>query len=302
MVSSLLRWTGYLLGTVVLLVILAVGGIYLYSELRMRADYEVTVDTLTVRADSATLARGRHFARTRGCRDCHGNDFGGTTLIDDPMMGTLAGSNLTSGEGGIGDEYGKNDWIRSIRHGVGPDGRPLVFMPSYEYAPMGREDLAALIAYLERLPPVDRPKGPVEVGPMGRLLYVSGRLPQLLSAEIVEHDRRIPTAPSVDSSATYGEYLAVTCTGCHGEDLAGGPIPGAPPSWPPATNITPHPEEGIGPYGKEEFIRAVRTGQRPNGEMIDDVMPFGQFQELTRTEVVALWNYLQTVPPRPTGG
>lgn len=302
MLSSLLRWTGYLLGAVLLLVILAAGGVYLYSEVRMRADYEVSVDTLTVDADSAALARGRHVARTRGCRDCHGNDFGGATIIDDPMMGTLAGSNLTSGQGGIGDEYAKNDWIRAIRHGVGPDGRPLIFMPSYEYASMGRKDLAELIAYLERLEPVDRPKGPLEVGPIGRLLYVSGNLPQLLSAEIVDHGRPIPTAPPADSTVTYGEYLAHGCTGCHGEDFTGGPIPGAPPSWPPATNLTLHPEDGIGHYGKEEFIRAVRTGQRPDGQMIDEVMPFSQFQELTRTEVVALWNYFQSLPPRPSEG
>lgn len=300
MIAALLRWGGYLIGTVVLLAILGMTGLYLYTGWAFRTTYDIEVDSLTVPQDSATVARGRHVARTRGCRDCHGNDFGGATIMDDPLTGTLSGSNLTPGTGGIGDEYDKEDWLRAIRHGVGPGGRPLMFMPSYEYAKIGREDLGALIAFLEQVEPVDRPKGDLTVGPMARLLYAVGNLPQLVSAEIVDHRRPIPTAPPQDSSVAYGEYMAVTCTGCHGSDFAGGPIPGAPPSWPPATNLTPHPEDGIGSYSQEEFIRAVRTGQRPDGTMISDVMPVSQFQELTRTEVVALWAYLQTLEPKPS--
>lgn len=300
MIRSVLRWVAYLLGTLLGLVLLVVGGIYLYTSATFGSTYDVELDSLTVDRDSATIARGRHVARTRGCRDCHGSDFGGATVVDDPMMGTIAGSNLTPGEGGVGDSYQKEDWIRAIRHGVGADGKPLLFMPSYEYTRLGRKDLAALIAFLEQLEPVDRPKTPVEIGPMARALYTAGDLPPLVSAEMIDHERPIPQAPPADSSLTYGEYMAVTCTGCHGEDFTGGPIPGAPPSWPPATNLTPHPEDGIGHYSKEEFVRAVRTGQRPNGEMIDEVMPLSQFQEMTRTEVVALWEYLQTLEPKPS--
>lgn len=39
---------------------------------------------------------------------------------------------------------------------------------------------------------------------------------------------------------------AVPCTGCHGAHFGGGAIPGAPPDWPAARNITPHPTAGIG--------------------------------------------------------
>lgn len=295
MFTTIIKGAGYVVGAIVICLVLAAGGLYWYTSSTFETEYDVPVDTLTVSTDSATISHGRYIARTRGCRDCHGEDFGGATVVDDPMVGTLSGSNLTPGEGGVGAGYDQDDWIRAIRHGVGPDGRPLMFMPSYEYAELGRRDLAALIAYLDQLPPVDRPRGPVRIGPMARALYVAGDLPQLVAAELVDHARPIPSAPTVDSTTAYGEYVATTCTGCHGSDLSGGPIPGAPPDWPRATNITAHPQDGLVGYDRASFLHAMRTGQRPDGRPIDPVMPFSQFREMTRVELVALWNYLQTL-------
>ena len=65
------------------------------------------------------------------------------------MIGTLRAPNLTPG--GVGGTYTDTDWIRALRHGVAPDGTPLVFMPSWEYYYLSKEDLGALIAYLKQL-------------------------------------------------------------------------------------------------------------------------------------------------------
>ena len=69
----------------------------------------------------------------RGCTDCHGDLLAGSVFWDDGAMGTLYASNLTGGRGGIANVYSDAAWVLAIRHGIGPDNRPLLFIPSHEY-------------------------------------------------------------------------------------------------------------------------------------------------------------------------
>jgi hypothetical protein len=69
----------------------------------------------------------------------------------------------------------ERDWVRAIRHGVGPDGRPLVFMPSHEFYPIGDDDLSAMITYMESVPAVDRVNPANRIGPLAALLTRRGR-------------------------------------------------------------------------------------------------------------------------------
>ena len=41
-----------------------------------------------------------------------------------------------------------DDWVRTVRHGVKPDGTPLFIMPSDDYARFSDADLAALTALM----------------------------------------------------------------------------------------------------------------------------------------------------------
>lgn len=299
---KLFRGTLYFLSGAVVLAVLLVGGLYLLSAWHYNETYAVEAAAVPIPAldDSAAIATGRHLAVTRGCADCHGANYGGKTFIDDPMMGTITGANLTSGRGGIGAHYTDADWVRALRHGVDPQGKPLVFMPSDEYTHLSDEDLGALVAYLKQLPPVDNVVPEPAPGPMARLLAVraAGGVPTL-AAEQIDHEaaRSREAAPPPRANAQYGAYLAPTCTGCHGQDFAGGPIPGAPPDWPAAANLTPHPTSGLGTWSIVDFIRALRTRRRPDGSHISDVMPAAMSQ-MTDTELGALWAYLQTLPPQ----
>ena len=76
-------------------------------------------------------------------------------------------------------------------------------------------------------------------------------------------------------------------------------IPGTPPDWKPAANITP---AGVGHYTEADFFRALREGKRPGGAPIDPFMPFEYTRNLTDDEIRALWLYLRTVSPKPFGG
>jgi len=95
-------------------------------------------------------------------------------------------------------------------------------------------------------------------------------------------------------SVSYGRYLARVggCFSCHGENLAGGHYEGA-PSDPPAQNITPG---GIGSWRQADFMRALRTGRRPDGSAINPFMPSNTFANMTDDEVAALWQFVRTVP------
>lgn len=295
-----LKRAAFLLGGAVVLIILLIAALYLISARHYSETYAVEARAVSIPTGDSAVAWGRHLAATRGCTDCHGADFGGKTFIDDPMMGQLAGANLTSGEGGIGTRYTEADWVRALRHGVDTQHRPLAFMPSDEYTHLSDEDLGALIAFLRQLPTVDRPVPEPAPGPIARLLTVMGNggLPTL-AAEKIDHEaaRSRRAAPPAGPTAAYGEYLAPSCTGCHGKDFAGGSIPGAPPSWPEAANLTPDPEAGLGTWTREDFMRALREQRRPDGSQISAVMPAAMGQ-MTDTELTALWGYLQTLPPK----
>lgn len=294
LMRTFLRWTARILGLLLLIIVIAAGGLYAASAYRLNQNYDVSIDPISIPSDSAAIAHGRHIAVTRGCGDCHGSSLAGSTAVDDPMIGSLRGSNLTPG--GVGAAYSDEDWIRALRHGIAPDGSPLVFMPSFEYYHLSDRDLRALIAYLKQLPSVDRKMSDPELGPMGRAMVVTGQGNFRLSAARIDHDAPRPEAPKPGPTVAYGEYLSHSCMGCHKPDLSGGPISGAPPSWPPAANITPH-EDGIGTWSKNDFYRAMRQQVRPDGSPIDPVMP-ADMGKMTDQELTALWLYLQTVTPK----
>jgi mono/diheme cytochrome c family protein len=282
-------------------VLVCAAAVYGFSEARYRKQYIVTPRTVAARPDSATVARGAHLVNSfGGCVECHGANLGGKMVIDDPAIGRVYGANLTRGKGGIGSALTSLDIVRAMTHGVGRDGRPLKVMPSTDYVHLTDEDLAAIVAYVQAAPPVDGAQPAVTVGPMGRALFVAGKLP-ILHAERIDHATAKAMAVQAGPTPEYGRYVAsVGCKGCHGETLAGGPIEGGAPDWPQAANLTP--AGRIKAWTEAEFTQVLRTGKRPDGSTVNPVMPIRLTKNLTDEEVHALWLYLRTLPATPTGG
>jgi mono/diheme cytochrome c family protein len=223
----------------------------------------------------------------RGCTDCHGEDLGGELMVDDPALGKIYATNLTRGEGGVGNDYTDEELELAIRHGIDTEGKGLLIMPSQEYFILGDPDLSAIIAYIRSLPPVDRSIP----DPNLRLI---GQLPPM-SAEIIDHQAQRPPAPEIEANAVYGEYLATGCTGCHGQDFAGGPVPGRPPDFPIASNLTL--VGNLAAWDEADFINALRTGVTPEGKVMEpEVMPWPATAQMTDTELRALWAYMQSLP------
>lgn len=297
-----LRWIGIVVGSLLTLTLIAAGVLYALSQRRIAHRYEVAGHEVPVPEDSAAVARGEHIANIRGCLGCHGEGLAGASFIDVPVVARLHAANLTRGEGGVAAAYASNsDWERSIRQGVAPDGRALLFMPAHEFYPLSDDDLGALIAYIRSRPAIDRDFPAQSVGPVGRLLFLSGKL-KLLPAELVDHEAARPAAPEPGVTPEYGRYLATTCTGCHGDGFSGGPIPGAPPEMSVPRNITPDSVTGIGKWNEADLAKALRTGVRPDGVPLGKDMPVELFSHLTDDEIAALWSYLRTVPAKAYGG
>jgi mono/diheme cytochrome c family protein len=293
--SKILRGIGYALAGLVGLIVLAGAGVYGVSSHRMSKTFTVPEHKITPHTDSASLARGARLVRIRGCVDCHGQDLGGNVMFDDAALGRLSGPNLT--KGGRGAELDAQDFERAIRHGVRRDGSPLRVMPSVEFTTLADDDLESMIGYIQSVPPVSKPPIPSVVGPLIRVLFVAHQV-DLLSAEEIDHSKPHIAHIDADSSPKYGEYLASGCKGCHGDGLSGGKIPGGPPDWKPAANITP---TGIGRYSEANFTNILRTGKRPDGSMVDSIMPYRLTKEMSDLELKALYAYLKTVPPKEFG-
>jgi cytochrome c553 len=282
----------------VALVLIIVAVVYGNTYYRMHRTHTVAVQQVAIPTSEEALARGQHLVKTRGCADCHGKDLGGNLVINDPMAGELHGSNLTRGSGGLPADYTDADYVGAIRHGIAKDGRALLLMPSIEYAELSDEDLGAAIAYLKTVPNVDRERGPVAPGPIIRLLMTLGQFK--IAAEEINHTAVRPKSVAADINLEFGKYVAATCTGCHGENFSGGKIPGAPPHWPEAANLTVHPSAGASTWNETQFLHALRAGERPDRTKLNPIMP-AAFGQMTDVELKALWMYIRSLPPFEKG-
>ena len=260
---------------------------------------DVDLDALAL---ERAVERGRHLVNARyACIECHGDDFGGGLMVDDPMVGSLHGPNLTGGEGSRVADWSVADWDRAVRHGVFPDGAPS-FMPAEDYQRMSDRELSDIIAYVRSFPAVSRVVEPPRLGPLGTFLLATGQLP--LSVMLIEdHQSAHATAPpEAAPTVEFGRHLAGVCTGCHRADFRGGPIAAGPPDWLPGANLTPH-AEGLEGWTFEDFRTVMREFRRPDGTELRPPMTLMQryIANMTDVELEALWAYLQTLEPQPTG-
>lgn len=295
---KILKVVGWVAVSVGGLVAVAGGVVFAVSKAKVGKTYGVTVKPVRIPTEAAAQERGRHIAHTRGCVDCHGKDFGGAKVIEDGAMGRVYGPNLTTGTGSRVATWKDEDWVRAIRHGVGPDGRGMFVMPSEEYAHLSDEDLGAVIGYLKTVPPVNRERVPLELGPVTRVLLTAGKMK--LAAESIDHANLRPASVAPGVTVEYGRYVAASCTGCHGANFSGGKIEIGPPSWPQASNLTPQADAGIARWSEADFLKTMRTGKRPDGTEVDPVMPRA-FGGMDDTELRALYAFLKTLPPVAKG-
>lgn len=288
MIKKIFKWIGIVLGSLLVLAAVVAGILYANGSARLAKRYEIRVEPVAIPDDRESIERGRKWAAVL-CTDCHGMDFSGKALVDDPAIGFIPAPNLTSGPGGAGTSFTDADWIQVLRHGIDPnEGRALIAMPSMNYFYLSDRDLGEIIAYLKTIPPVDHDMGEPRISFLGKVLLAAGGFGKdILPAETIQHDGQRPQLIEPGLDVEYGGYLVrvIGCRDCHGEDLTGGksPEPGAPY----APDITSTGTMGI--WSKETFINSVRTW---NGT----AMPWLLLKPLDDWELEAIYLYLQSQP------
>ena len=257
--------------------------------------------------DAKLVERGQYLATLAGCVGCHtplgptGPDFskayaGGMKVTEE--FGTWIGPNITPHpETGIG-KWTDEQILAAIRDGKRPDGTMIkAIMPYPFYTGMTDDDGKALVAFLRSLPPIENK---VEKGDI--------KLP----------DMPAPQVPRVDDTSDpvkHGQYLAslMHCAMCHtpmtpqGPDMskmwAGGFEMKVPPEfgtgvlW--SSNITSHPETGIGKWTEEDIIAAVKVGVRPDKTPILGPMALyvPLWSQMKDDDAKALAAFVKPLPP-----
>src|SRR6516165_12242474 len=106
-----------------------------------------------------------------------------------------------------------------------------------------------------------------------------------------------------------GSYLVNSigaCGNCHGRDaafnrtpdLAGGVAEDREGVGHVVfSNITPHPETGIGKWTEADIVVALRNGKRPDGSIIGPPMPIPVYRELSDQDAMAVAAYLLSSQP-----
>ena len=300
MIGRILRWIGVGVGVIVVILVIACVAIYAASNRKLTRVYDTPAPALSIASDSATLARGEHLAvAIAKCTECHGPDLGGQVMIPDAKFALVVAPNLTRSPSGVGGSYSDAAMARAIRHGVRHDGTPLLIMPSASYWGFNDADVAAIVAWVRSRPPVDHTLPATKPGPISRVLFALGKLP-IIDAEVIDHSAQAPPTPPAGPTKVYGEYLVGVggCTGCHGPGFSGGHIPGTPPEWRTAANITP---AATRTWTEADFFKVLREGKSPRGVQLDTLMPYRYTRFMTDDEIRAVWAYLQTVPPKEFG-
>jgi mono/diheme cytochrome c family protein len=239
-------------------------------------------------AEAVALGK-RIYAVRSGCIDCHGPDLAGVPIMEDEAMGFIYGANITPFKT---HQRTDAELARAIRYGINHEGRSLRAMPSFDYEGLSESDLSALIAYLRSVPSVEKSDRENRFGPVSKLLSAFGKLPLLFPARFIDQTKGFADKPAEGPTAEFGQYLVQSCTGCHGAQLTGGPIPGGDPKWPAASNIRMGKNSG---WTAESFHRMIESGVGSNGAAIRPPMPVIALQQMDPTERAAIWQYLSTL-------
>lgn len=159
--------------------------------------------------DIASIARGDHLVKTRGCGGCHGDDLQGQR-----MWGYAVAPNLAQ----LVRQVSPAEIEAAVRHGIGHDGKALYSMPAYSFIRLRNTDLADMIAYLRsvQVRPHDLPRATLP----WTIRFDLARGTDQAIAGFLSKVPALKHAADEDSAVARGEYLAMTtCIECHGFSL-----------------------------------------------------------------------------------
>ena len=307
--KKVMKILGLVLGSVVLLLV----GFTAYVAAVGISTYDLpATPTVTIEVTPARVARGEVIASIQ-CMSCHAdkdNRLTGKYMAEVPaMFGKLYSKNITQDkEKGIGN-WTDGELIYFLRTGVRRNGSYAPIMP--QYPNLADEDLKSVVAWLrsDRFPVQASSQEP----PASEFSLVSKLLTHTLMKPL-PYSPMLIARPDSNNAVALGKYTADAigdCYACHSADLIdqdklsppktkgyyGGGIEMVGEGGHPVitANLTFDEQTGIAKtYTKEQFIRAVKGGVRPDGTILK--YPMEPKMLLSDREVGAIYEYLKTVP------
>ena len=276
--ATVLRWAGYALGFLLVLLLIAAAAVWLISSHKLTASQQAKPEHLA-QPTQEQLADAERQARILGCFSCHGEGLRGNKMFDEPHVGTVWAPNLTRVAAHATDEQ----LAQAIHQGIGTNGRALMIMPSEDFQHLDDQQVAALIALIRRLPRGGSDVPPNVYGPIGRIGLVIGKFktaPQLVSEYATQEP--IPAGADVEP----GRRLAtIYCSACHGADLTGKEV--TPDETSPDLAIA-------GAYDLDAFRKLLRTGVPAGGQKLRLMGEIARsdLTHLNDSEIAQLHSYL----------
>ncbi len=289
----------------------------------LRPPSRVSASAIRVDMSPDRIERGQYlFTSFCACDGCHSErDFtriGGPVVVAGrgkgmvmPMQdlpGPVVASNITPDrETGIGD-WTDGEKIRAIREGIAKDGHVLFpLMPYESYRRMADDDVQALVAYMNTLPPVRNPLPKTEI-PFPTSMFIKSA-PEPVTSPV--------PSPDTGGGEIYGEYVAAMagCEDCHtpikaGDKdsallFAGGRLFVTPYGTVASANITPDKDTGIGKWGIAQFLsrmdqfRQYETTGTPQATPDQfTFMPWAGYSHLNDEDMEALFLFIKAQPAR----
>lgn len=272
-------WAGRVLTALAVVLLVAVGALYLLSERILRQVHDEPLVPIVVPGDSASIAEGGRLALIHGCRGCHAPDLSGHVWEDNFLIGEINAPSLTL----AAQKYSDDELVRIIRRGVRPDGRTVWGMPSEMFAPLTDDDVGRIIAYLRSVTPAGGIPQRIRPGPLARLGILTGEyLPATTWVAQTDSITAAGYFPAAGEPSALGAYLARTaCPECHNLTLQG--YPGDTPDLSIAAGYTP-----------AQFAHFFATGEALGGRELGlmSEVARNRFSNFTDEEEAALYAYL----------
>lgn len=305
-----------IVGIILLVIIVMIGGAALFISVRGIPHYEAKDPGVTVKGDSAMVANGKRMAEML-CQNCHlspaTGKLTGMNMTDagTEQFGILHSQNITQDK-----EYGIGNWTDGqilflLRTGILRNGR---YAPPWmvKLPHMSDYDINSIIAFLHSNDPL------VQAAAVPDTQSVPSFLTKFL-ATVAFKPVPYPTSPIPGPDTTnkveWGKYIVtgmLDCYPCHSADFktmniaepekskgfmgGGNPVgPNREGKMMHSANLTPDKETGIGNWTEEQFSKALRFAQKPDGSPVQ--YPMVPYPQLTNSEVSAIFAYLQQLPP-----
>jgi cytochrome c553 len=250
------KWTGYGLAGVIALVAVVAGGGLAVSEAVIRWPVAKATGVAVASRDPGAVERGRALAVVYACQGCHGDGLQGQMFHEIPGLFRGWAPNLTLAAARQTDA----ELDGALRHGVAADGRRMWIMPSNAFAHLSDQEAGDLIAYMRSRQPTGRDLPRTKFGPIARVGILLGKF--LSEPSRIDKDRGL--APlDLGPKFSRGRILSRACIECHGADLSGGDMIGAPDLMVAAS------------YQPEEFRRLIRHGVAPGGRTLNFMRSVG---------------------------